>query len=472
MIQRVNERYPIVIMEGSGLESLGVSPADYIQPQKYNMTRVNMMPRIDQDNEYTIVDVGGDSNLTAKNAENTQYTFDINSMSDYYDLKHSFFKIKFYVLRSTGPDNYNVATVEQMITNGLCPFSRVALKLNSQPVQDIPDLGATELALKHIFQSPSMDQASRVFGWQMDSPTGESIIDTYRGRLTRNKTADVTEKSYSIVLYQPPLSIFSSEPGISVGTRIGIVLYRASNATMLYGKDDTAVVDAKVVIERIEWWIPTPRPVAEMDAIVRKSLAEGLPIRHYFIHPATYPYAQEADTTNINQIVTTLKKPPRAVIIYFKYKDSTLVTASTNSAKSNFGINFPLNVTDAFITIGTTRYPQISYQTETKDQPIYAYQDYSREYGALLKLNGSLAETRGPGCLIDYEVFHRLYYYMVFNISDVPVGTVKDEGFTLTVHIRNKAPGGDAFIMYVTVLIDGEIEIEPRSGIVKAIGYL
>ena len=458
-------------MDGSGLLSLPVDSESFQTIDKYNMTGRMSMPQIDSENEYAIIQVNGTADLTSLNAENTQYQFTLDSMTDYYDFKNSFFKIRFFVSKTDAPTYYTpigAAGDAQEITNGLCPFDRVTMRINGSTSQDIQHLPATELCIKHIFQSPSMDQSNRAFGWDMDIANGAALDTTYRARLCQSTGAD---KSLNTILYQPPLAIFSSEPGVSVGARYDITFYRSSNAIMLYGNTgDGAVATSKVVLERIEWYIPKPKPVAEQDALVKKSLAEGLAMRHYFIHPRTFEKDYASTTSSINEYITTLKKLPRAVIVYFKLKDATLYTASANSDRTNYGVNYQLPITEAYIDLGSDRYPQIPYQIDQTSK--YSYHDYSREYGALLKLNGSLSEARGSGCLIDWVQFEQNYLYLVFNISEYPVTTLQDEGFPLRVNINCNAPGGaDAFRMYTTILTDGEISIEPRSGTVRAIGY-
>lgn len=450
-------------MEGSGPGTYGlIEPS--VTDNKYDLTARMVPQKLDITNEYHEIPIQGNSDLTTRNNPLTVYRFTLDQETQYFDLRQSYFRIKFHVEESPGVYYAGAEAIE--MTNSGAFFDRVTCSLNGNLVQDLKHADFADLALGHLFMNPAQLTAMQISNWELDTLPPGSSPGPNDVRYVQCKSTGTSVIRSNYVTYQPGLGLFSTDP-VFTGARLTIELYRNFDAKMLFGSTASAATTTLVKIEEIVWFVPTPVPIAPVDKLTKSEIIQK-PIRSYFIHPDVDVTPIASGTVNINEYIGSLKKMPRAIIVAFKYATAVNEITNATPALVNFGLNAPLKLTNFYIDLGGTRYPQNSYSTNTTES--VSLYDYTRQFTACQKLNGMLGDIKEPGMLFDYQHFHDWYFYTVVNFSEVPVSTLIDENLNLHISAKCENLGVD-FFMVTIALMDGEIEYDAVTKTSLVHGY-
>ena len=357
------------------------------------------------------------------NTRGQSIKIDINAQDAYVLPSKSYISIKGQIRRVDNNAAYAADAEITLINNALMYlFSGIKYEINNTNIENIssspgqvtsmlgylsqPDDFNTSSGLKYCWSKDTTDHASSVrYTKAGGNVTGENA--TYNQGFSNRKGfifSSDPRGSFSFIVPISHIFGFSEYKRVIYGVKHSLTLTRDGDTLALYRHADAE--NGKVDITEIVWNMPHVEMSTEYLIGLRKLIVDKVTIPMVF-------RARTSDSTTVTQTrdytwrlsVTGGVEKPRWIIIAFQ-------TGRSDSQETNPALFDHCNLTNAYVTLNSERYPQTEITTNFAAND-YAklydmFDDFKKEYYGIDSLVG--------GTQVSFPTFKTLFPIIVFDV--------------------------------------------------------
>ena len=267
-----------------------------------------------------------------------------------------------------------------------------------------------------------------------------------------NDNGITNQKGGAIKWHLSPLFGYLDHKKVSVNLPIRVHLQRRKNDTEIFNGVDDA--NAKLVISKLELWIPNIQPSLELEKTVAKRLNTDKDIKVNILKRNTY-------TTTIPQMrytwhVANVSNTPRYLLLAFKATGKNKSFNVDNStyvsyAENEDGVGAAVKITDVQVTLNQLRYPMDPIKLDSEKSNIFDAYEYYEE----------MCRNFGHSPMLNTYDYANLYPIFCFDLSAQDENLTKN-GVNIQIHIEKSH--AESLTAYCLILEDCSYNIKLLNG--------
>jgi hypothetical protein len=395
--------------------------------------------------------------------DNGAIMFELNNQESYLFLPESFLYCEIEIQKANGTalDNENITLEHNPFPR---MFNQMVIEVGSQQLEIIDHPGEMDTMLKFITMSKTYkDTYGELQGWIAD--TGDASIvtdvdaagtlarinklDLNTGYIRRKQIYNNNVKKFTMKWYLSPLFGFLDHRKITYQLKIKLKLNRQiNNEELFYGAAGT---NAKIKINKLEWWVPQIFPSLDIETIITKRLNENQPIPVTFLKRSSVNVDIPAGTTTYDWQIANISSNPRYVIVAFKGNTPGDVASFTTNNHKYIGFNGDSSITALRLDLNQTHYPLENVKLDPINfNMLEAYNNYEN----LCKIFGNEPQLN----ILDYRNIYNIFCFDTSAQNE----DLKKNGIQIKLHIEKSADL--ALKSYCLLLEDAKHSITVLNG--------